>query len=153
VVWRKIIKTAYKVLLFSKSFKNKKEVRMFNETLIKRFMQIANINDKERAERTIANQAKYLKINKHLLLKSYTVLEREKKEQDKEKAFSLKAQTKNILIQKYKDEIVELYCKKGFGYLKISNAMKINHNVKISKSAIENFIKINELEKMQVQNG
>lgn len=120
---------------------------MFNETLIKRFMQIANINDKERAERTIANQAKYLKINKHLLLKSYTVLEREKKEQDKEKAFALKAQTKNILIQKYKDEIVELYCKKGFGYLKISNAMKINHNAKISKSAIENFIKINELEK------
>lgn len=120
---------------------------MFNETLIKRFMKIASITDLQRAERTISNQAKYLKINKHLLLKSYTVIERETKEQEQEKAFAIKAQTKNILIQKYKDEIIELYTKKGFGYMKISKAMKINHNAKISKSAIENFIKQNKLAK------
>jgi hypothetical protein len=120
---------------------------MFNETLIKRFMKIASITDLQRAERTISNQAKYLKINKHLLLKSYTVIERETKEQEQEKALAIKAQTKNILIQKYKDEIIELYTKKGFGYMKISKAMKINHSAKISKSAIENFIKQNELAK------
>ena len=125
---------------------------MFNETLINRFMKISKIEDMQKAEKAINNQAKYLKINKSILLKSYVTIEREQKAEAEEKAMALKAQSKNILIQKYKDEIIELYTKQNYGYLKISKAMKINHAVKISKSAIENFIKQNNLQK-EAKNG
>ena len=119
---------------------------MFNEVLLRRYSKIINL-DYERAENALKRQAKYLKVNPHYLLKSFVALEDEIKEQEREKATAKKAQSKNIYIQKYKDEIVKMYCKDGFGYLKISRALKILHNVTISKSTIENFIKKNELTK------
>jgi hypothetical protein len=55
--------------------------------------------------------------------------------------------TKNLIILKYKKTIVDLYENKDFGYLKISNYLKINHNEKISKDTIANFIKTNGIKK------
>ncbi len=55
--------------------------------------------------------------------------------------------TKNLIILKFKKTIVDLYENKDFGYLKISNYLKINHNEKISKDTIANFIKTNGIKK------
>lgn len=58
--------------------------------------------------------------------------------------------TKNLIILKYKNTIVDLYENKDFGYLKIANFLLKNHNEKISKDTIANFIKTNGITK---QNG
>lgn len=57
-----------------------------------------------------------------------------------------KYKTKNIKILKYRDEIVSLY-KSGYGVIRISNTIKLNHNCDISKSAIERFIKSNNIKR------
>lgn len=124
---------------------------MFNAIKMKRYAKIIGL-DEEKAEEVLRNQAKYLRVNPDHLLKSFIVIEEAKKAQEQEKAKLLKYTTKNLLIAKYKDEIIDLYLNQDFGYLKISRAMKINHNATISKSAIENFIKSNNIER-ENQNG
>ena len=102
--------------------------------------------DKQTAESIINNQAKYLKVAPAKLLNSYFALARREVDNYKSaQARKKKLHTKNPLIQKYSEEIRELYEVEGWGYLKISRAMKINHNADISKSAIENFVKQNNL--------
>jgi len=119
---------------------------MFNQIQLKNFAKFLNMSE-EKAEITLKKQAKYLKVNSTFLLKSYKVIYEMTKEAEEEKAKLKKYNSRNVLILKYKEEISDLYCNKGFGYLKISRAMKINHNVKISKSSIENFVKQNNLVK------
>ena len=119
---------------------------MFNQIQLSNFAKFMGM-DLQKAEITLNKQAKYLKISASFLLKSYKVVYQMQNEDKEEKAKSIKLFSKNILIMKYQNEITNLYCKNGFGYLKISKAMKINHNAKISKSAIENFIKQNKLVK------
>lgn len=119
---------------------------MFNNIKIKKIENIFNIKEEE-AEELLKHQSNYLKINPTKLLNSFVVVERVIREARKKEAIEQKYSTKNIYILKYKAEIVDLYSKKGFGYLKISNSLKINHNVKVSKSAIENFLKFNNIEK------
>lgn len=119
---------------------------MFNQVKMKRVQNLFNINEEE-ANFIIKNQAKYLKINAEKLLNSYVVVHEEVQRAEQRKAKQKKYNSKNILIIKYKEEIIDLYCNHGWGYLKISNAMKLNHKAKISKSAIENFIKQNNLKK------
>ena len=122
---------------------------MFNQVKMKKVEKLFNINESE-ANFIIKNQSKYLKINAEKLLNSYIVVHEEVKRAEEKKAKTKKYNSRNVLILKYKDEIVNLYCVEGWGYLKISRAMKINHNCKISKSAIENFIKQNDLIKAEI---
>jgi len=119
---------------------------MFNQIQLKNFAKFLNMSE-EKAEITLKKQAKYLQVNQTYLLKSYKVVYEMTKEAEAERAKALKLKSKNVLVNKYKEEITDLYCNQGYGYLKISKAMKINHNAKISKSAIENFIKQNDLVK------
>ena len=121
---------------------------MFNQIQLKNFAKFLNMSE-EKAEITLKKQAKYLKMNETFLLKSYKVIYEMTKEAEVEKAKLKKYNSRNILILKYKEEIQNLYEEQGFGYLKISKAMQINHNIKISKSAIENFVKKNGL----IKNG
>lgn len=122
---------------------------MFNHIKLENFAKFLKMED-SKAEVTLKKQAKYLKVNSTLLLKSYKVIYEMIAEAEAEKAKSLKLKSKNVLINKYSQEISELYTINGYGYLKISKAMKINHNAKISKSAIENFIKKNNLIKAEI---
>jgi len=119
---------------------------MFNQHKHNKFKNFFDLTELE-ADFILKNQARYLKINPEKLLNSYKVLFEAVEKSKLEKARIKKYRSKNIYIVKYQHEIVELYTKQGFGYLKISKAMKINHNVKVTKSAIENFVKINELKK------
>lgn len=119
---------------------------MFNQIQLKNFAKFLDMSE-EKAEITLKKQAKYLKVNSTHLLKSYKVIYEMAQEAEAEKAKLKKYNSRNVLILKYKEEIIDLYCNKGFGYLKISKAIQIYHKVKISKSAIENFIKQNNLVK------
>lgn len=95
-------------------------------------------------------QAKYLKIGSDLLLKSYILLDDFKKEADEKQAQELKEKsrykTKNISISKYMDVIIKLY-QEGNGGINISKYLKLNHKVTISRSAIDSFIKTNEVQR------
>lgn len=121
---------------------------MFNQTKLKQYAKIINL-PLEEAQIVLHNQSKYLRLSPEFLLKSFIVVSEAQKESGAKKATLLKYTSKNILIVKYKDEIVDLYLVQKYGYLKISNTMKINHNVKISKSAIENFIKSNQIKRAE----
>ena len=121
----------------------------FNQT------KINNLSKNLDLEKTIIasyliRQAKYLKVDANMLLKSYVVLEELKKEAELRKVQELKNKnkykTKNILISKYSEKIVNLY-KEGYGTIKISNYLKKNHKATISKSALDNFLKTNELKR------
>ena len=68
---------------------------------------------------------------------------KEIQEREKEEDIQARLQvTRNPLLAKYKTKIIELY-QAGYGYVRISKALKIDHNVDISKSTIERFIKKN----------
>jgi len=117
---------------------------MFNKNLMTGVAKFLDVQEDE-AKKIIIEQAKYLRVNPTYFLKSFKVMYRIKKESEEKKAEMIKYESKNILILKYADEIIKLYTINGYGYLKISNYLNITHNVKVSKSAIENFIKKNKL--------
>jgi len=119
---------------------------MFNEIKISRLSLLLNIDDKALLISALKRQAKYMKVSSTLLLNSYITMVEVKKEYELNKLQVQKYKTKNLVIQKYKSEIVEMYMS-GMGYLKISNAIYLNHNAKVSKSSIENFIKKNNIQR------
>ena len=124
----------------------------FNNNKITTIQKLFGI-DRQTAEDILNNQAKYLKIAPAKLLNSYfTVVKREIGNYQLIQAKKKKLHTSNPLLKKYVEEIRELYEVEGWGYLKISRAIKVNHNADISKSAIENFVKQNDLKK-GVKNG
>lgn len=63
----------------------------------------------------------------------------QKRESDIEKKRII-AIIRNPLTLKYNTKIIELY-KAGYGYVRISKALKIDHNVDMSKSTVARFIK------------
>ena len=63
----------------------------------------------------------------------------QKRESDIEKT-KIIAIIRNPLTLKYNTKIIELY-KAGYGYVRISKALKIDHNVDMSKSTVARFIK------------
>lgn len=63
----------------------------------------------------------------------------QKRESDIEKT-RIRAIIRNPLTLKYNTKIIELY-KAGYGYVRISKALKIDHNVDMSKSTVARFIK------------
>ncbi len=123
---------------------------MFNETKIKQLSQLIDLDDLELLEIGLKKQSSYLGINSTYLLKSFIVLVELKREYENKKLEIDNYHTKNLKIQKYKSEIIELYTKEKFGYLKISKYLMLNHKCSISKSSIENFIKKNGISKCQI---
>lgn len=121
---------------------------MFNDIKIKRLALLLDMKNLSALEVALKRQAKYLKISSILLLSSYVTVADVKKEYEKDKLKLSKLKTKNLVIQKYKEEIVALYMS-GMGYLKISNSIYLNHNAKVSKSSIENFIKQNDIKRSE----
>ena len=81
-------------------------------------------------------------------LACFFILDEIKKLEAEELAEATKVQynSKNIYIVKYQEKIVDLYMNKEYGYTKISKQIKLDHNISISKSTIERFIKSNNLD-------
>ena len=118
---------------------------MFNQTKLIELSQIWSIKDLDKVQLTLKKQAKYLKVSSTFLLKSYVVIADIKKRIEDEEIKIEKYKSKNIYINRYKSEIVYYYSQLGYGYLKLSNHLKILHRVDVSKSAIEHFIKSNNI--------
>ena len=118
---------------------------MFNNTKIKQLSQLLDIEDIKLLEVGLKKQAKYLKVNSTYLLKSYIVMYEQKKTEQKNSTEIDKYTSRNLLINKYKNTILNLYKNEEYGYLKISKYLSLHHNVSVSKSSIENFIKSNNI--------
>lgn len=124
---------------------------MFNKTKIKNISKSLNLNE-ENTTTFIFKQAKFLGTDAKNVLNSLIILKQLQEKEIEQKAEELKKKslykTKNVLISKYMEEIVKLY-QEGCGSQKISKHIKENHRTTISKSAIDSFLKINEV----VRNG
>lgn len=119
---------------------------MFNEVKLKRLAKLLDIKDISIIEEALRSQAKYLKTGSTFLLNSYITMIKAKEQYENNRLELSKLKTKNLVLQKYKEEVVEMYIS-GMGYLKISNAIYLNHKAKVSKSSIENFIKQNNIKR------
>lgn len=121
----------------------------FNNTKIKKLAKNFALPE-EQVKILLFKQAKYLKIGSDLLLKSYVLLDEFKKEANEKQAQELKEKsrykTKNLIISKYMKVIIKLY-QEGTGATNIAKYLMLNHKVTISRSAIDNFIKTNEIER------
>ena len=81
-------------------------------------------------------------ITKNVLINGLFILEEIINDKWIEEANKIKYQTKNLIILKYIDEITKLY-EQGMRTVRISNHIFLNHNVRISKSALDRFISSN----------
>ena len=121
----------------------------FNNIKIKKLAKNISLPE-EQVTSLLFKQAKYLKVDMNVLLKSYIVLDSLKTEANEKQAQELKEKsrykTKNLIISKYMDVIIKLY-QEGTGAINISKYLKLNHKVTISRSAIDNFLKTNELQR------
>ncbi len=115
----------------------------------KKYSDLLNLNEDD-FEEFLKRYSYFLKSQKQITKKSVenglfildNILEKRNKIQEQEQKYI----TKNIIIMKYKEKIVDLY-ENGFGYLRIVKYLEKNHNEKISKDTIANFIKQNKIEK------
>lgn len=121
----------------------------FNNIKVKRLAKNLALTE-EQTVSLLLKQAKYVKVDGNLLLSSYIVLDELKTEVNEKQAQELKEKsrykTKNLIISKYMDVIIKLY-QEGTGAINIAKYLKLNHKVTISKSAIDNFIKTNEVQR------
>lgn len=121
----------------------------FNNTKIKKLAKNIFLSE-EQTVSLLFKQAKYLKVGGNQLLKSYVVLDELKAESNEKQAQELKEKsrykTKNLIISKYMDVIIKLY-QEGTGAINIAKYLKLNHKVTISRSAIDNFIKTNDVQR------
>ena len=121
----------------------------FNNTKVRRLAKNFALSE-EQTVSLLFKQAKYLKVGGNLLLKSYIVLDELKTESNEKQAQELKEKsrykTKNLIISKYMDVIIKLHQEKT-GAINIAKYLKLNHKVTISRSAIANFIKTNEIQR------
>lgn len=79
-------------------------------------------------------------ISKRNLADAFFILEEIQKKEKEEEIQQLRSTIKNPILLKYKEKIIDLY-KNGYGYVRISKILKVDHNATISKSTIERFIK------------
>ncbi|MCB4766582.1 MAG: hypothetical protein LGB66_05300 [Sulfurovum sp.] len=85
-------------------------------------------------------------ISKRNIADAFFILQEMQQKEQAEEIKQLRAAIKNPILLKYKEKIIELY-KSGYGYVRISKILKVDHNVTISKSTIERFIKKQEVKK------
>lgn len=121
----------------------------FNKTKLIKLSKALDLNI-DKLQLMLFKQAKYLKTDANKLLKSFCILEQLQQEQEQEQAKKLEEKsmykTKNIIIAKYMEKILKLY-RLGYGSIKISKQLKIDHNATISKSGIDSFIKTNGIKR------
>ncbi len=85
-------------------------------------------------------------ITKNVLINGLFILEEITTDKWVEEANKKTYKSKNLIIHKYMDEIIELY-EQGIGTIKVSNHIYLNHKVKISKSSLDRFISSNGIER------
>jgi len=120
---------------------------MFSQNKKIRYQRLLQL-DSEELNEFIKRYTNYLRskseITSNIVLNGLFVLDDIIIQKHKKEALIIKYISKNNYIIKYSEEIINLY-KKGFGYVKISSLLKVNHNVSVSKSSIERFIKANKI--------
>ena len=118
---------------------------MFSDNKRKRYMSLLDLEEEE-LTLFLKRYNYYLKskkeISPNIILNGFFILDNIRIKRDKETALKAKYRSRNKYIIKYRDEILELY-QNGFGYVRISKQLYINHKIKLSKSTIERFIKDN----------
>ena len=122
---------------------------MFSENKRKKYARLLDLDEDELKE-FIKRYVYYLRSKKEIspnsVLNGFFILDDLRYKKDKTKALKAKYKTKNKYIIRYRDEIIELY-QNGFGYVRISNQLAVNHRVKVSKSSISRFLKTNGITK------
>jgi len=85
-----------------------------------------------------------------IVLKSFFVLDEVKKERYNNSAKMLALlKNKNIVIEKYADEIIDLHILKNWGSRRIAKYLQQKHNVSVSYSTIYKFLKNYKLEQRE----
>ena len=124
---------------------------MFNENKRKRYMRLLNLEEDE-LTLFLKRYNYYLKskneISPNIILNGFFILDNIRTKRDKEKALRAKYKSRNGLIIKYRDEIIELY-QQGLGFTRISKQLEINHKTKISRSSLYRYIKINNIKRKE----
>ncbi|WP_321778122.1 hypothetical protein [Sulfurimonas sp.] len=85
-------------------------------------------------------------ITKNVLINGLFILEEITTDKWAEEANKKTYKSKNLIIHKYMDEIIELY-KQGMGTIKLSSYLYITHRVKISRSSLDIFISSNNIKR------
>ncbi len=120
---------------------------MFNDTRLKNYAQLLGLNIEELdifMRRYKGYLSKHPEITKNVLINGLFILDEIVANKWADEANKIKYKTKNLLIIKYQEEIIELY-RKGAGSISIVNHLKLNHKVTLSKSSIDRFIKANNI--------
>jgi len=119
---------------------------MFSENKRIKYMRLLGLDEDELVS-FLKRYNYYLKskkeISPNIILNGLFILANIRDAKDKKIALIAKYKSKNPYIIKYREEILNLYQLNGFGYVRISKQLYINHKVKVSKSTIERFIKDN----------
>ena len=120
---------------------------MFSDNKRKRYMRLLNLEEEE-LTLFLKRYNYYLKskkeISPNIILNGFFILDDIRIKRDKETALKAKYRSRNGLIIRYRDEILELY-KQGFGFTRISKQLEINHKVKVSRSSLYRFITANAI--------
>jgi len=120
---------------------------MFSDNKRKRYMRLLDLEEEE-LTLFLKRYNYYLKskkeISPNIILNGFFILDDIRIKRDKETALKAKYRSRNGLIIRYRDEILELY-KQGFGFTRISKQLEINHKVKVSRSSLYRFITANAI--------
>ncbi len=120
---------------------------MFNEKQVKKLQQLLAIKNRDYATLFAYRLQKFLEQNglkQEVIIKGINIIlqdihEKEKSEAKEKIKVNLKGITHPVLI-KYGTEIIKLY-KEGLGARRIRKLLEMEHNAKISHTAIHNFLK------------
>ncbi len=122
---------------------------MFSENRLKTYADLLGLTVDELND-FMKRYKKYLqskeKITRNVLINGLFILEELHADKWAIEANKVKFKTKNLIIIKYMDEIVNLY-EQGLGSTRIINHLKLNHRVNLSKSALDRFISHNNLKR------
>ena len=122
---------------------------MFSENKRKRYMRLLDLEEEE-LSLFLKRYNYYLKSKKELspniILNGFFILDDIRTKREKQKALRAKYKSRNKYIIRYRDEILELY-QRGFGFTRISKQLEVNHKIKISRSSLYRYIKINDIKK------
>jgi predicted transcriptional regulator YheO len=122
---------------------------MFSENKRKRYMRLLDLKEEE-LSLFLKRYNYYLKSKKELspniILNGFFILDDIRTKREKQKALRAKYKSRNKYIIKYRDEIIELY-QQGLGFTRISKQLEVNHKIKISRSSLYRYIKINNIKR------
>ncbi len=117
---------------------------MFHKQKVKQLANLLGFKDEKKAIALITRLSGWIKAKNTapntILTALTTIIPELHQDETENKKQNIIFPTKNIYIQKYGIKILELH-NQGYGVRKISNYLKINHNIKISPTTIHNFIK------------